>query len=312
MQFNTPILFLIFNRPETTLRVFAEIRKVQPKFLFVAADGPRKDREGEIEKCIEARNAVISGIDWDCEVKTLFRDVNLGCGVAVSEAISWFFGNVEQGIILEDDCLPNRTFFLFCETMLLKFRDNDSIMHVSGNNFQFSNIGSECYYLSKLPHIWGWATWKRAWEKYDFELTTFDQDKVGNYFNYAPVDCYWFQIFSSIKNEVLKHTWDYQWTFAIFKHEGLCILPQKNLVSNIGFGVDSSHTEDLNNTLASLKTYEMEIVVGESAVTYYKAADINFHQMFRWENDGPHSHSISGKTAFKILFEKVKFKIMRK
>ena len=116
MQFNTPILFLIFNRPDTTLRVFAEIRKVQPKFLFVAADGPRKDREGEIEKCKEARTAVINGIDWDCEIQTLFRDANLGCGVAVSEAINWFFSNVEEGIILEDDCLPNNSFFSFCET----------------------------------------------------------------------------------------------------------------------------------------------------------------------------------------------------
>lgn len=311
-MFNTPILFLIFNRPDETRRVFEQIKKVQPSLLYIAADGPRANKPDEDQLCAETRDVVLGNINWKCSVNTLFRDQNLGCGKAVSEAITWFFENVEEGIILEDDCLPNNSFFSFCETMLLKFRDNASIMHVSGNNFQFSKIGSECYYLSKLPHIWGWATWKRAWEKYDFELTTFDQDKAGNYFNYAPVDCYWFQIFSSIKNEVLKHTWDYQWTFAIFKHEGLCILPQKNLVSNIGFGVDSSHTTDVNNTLANLKSYDMEIVINESAVTYNPVVDINFHRAFRWEKELSNSNSISGRKAFEIFFEKLKFKILGK
>ena len=311
-MFKTPILFLVFNRPELTKRVFEQIRKIQPAFLYIAADGPRPNKPGEDKICSEVKNIILSNIDWDCEVKTLFRDANLGCGVAVSEAISWFFSNIEEGIILEDDCLPNNSFFSFCETMLLKFRDNDSIMHVSGNNFQFSNIGSECYYLSKLPHIWGWATWKSAWQKYDLELKTFDQDKAGNYFNYAPIDCYWFQIFASIKNDLIKHTWDYQWTFAIFKNEGLCILPQKNLVSNIGFGVDSSHTTDVNNSLANLKSYDMEIFISKSKVIYNPVVDINFHRTFRWEKELFNSNSISGKKAFKILFDKLKYKILRK
>ena len=311
-MFNTPILFLIFNRPSTTSRVFAQIKKVQPKFLFVAADGPRKDREGEIEKCSEVKNLVMNGIDWDCEVKILFREENLGCARAPSEAITWFFRNVEEGIILEDDCLPTQTFFLFCEIMLLKFRDEDAIMHVSGNNFQFSKIGSECYYLSRLPHIWGWASWRRAWQKFDLELPGFKVDEVVNYFDYPPIDNYWHDLFAMTRNEALKHVWDYQWTFAVFQNEGLCILPQQNLVSNIGFGVDSSHTNDINSFLACLKSYDMEVLIGESPTTYNPVSDINFHKMFRWQKEKPHLNGILAKTAFKILVEKIKSKITGK
>src|SRR5258705_8423153 len=137
-MFNTPILFLIFNRLETTSQVFEQIKKVQPTRLFIAADGPRNDKEGEKEKCEKVRQWVLAQIDWECEVKTLFRNENLGCGRGPATAINWFFENVERGIILEDDCLPNDSFFIFCETMLKKFENDARIMHISGDNFQFS------------------------------------------------------------------------------------------------------------------------------------------------------------------------------
>ena len=149
MSFNTPILFLIFNRPDTTQIVFEEIKKQKPKYLFVAADGVRSHIIEDMEKCKDTRNLVLKGIDWDCEVKTLFRDENLGCGVAVSEAITWFFENVEQGIILEDDCLPHPSFFGYCETLLEKYNDNENVYVISGDNFQNGKqTGNASYFFS--------------------------------------------------------------------------------------------------------------------------------------------------------------------
>ena len=304
-MFNTPILFLVFNRPDTTARVFEQIRKIKPAHLYVAADGPRKDKPGEKAICDEVRKIVLSGVDWECEVKTLFRDKNLGSGNAVSNAITWFFENVEGGIILEDDVLPTQSFFLFCARMLVKFKDEHRIMQVSGNNFQFSKIGVDCYYLSKLPHTWGWATWKRAWEKFNFELKDFNEDKVNNYFDYLTIDTYWHHIFKLTKRDLYHHVWDYQWVFAVFTNNGLSITPQNNLVSNIGFGDDSTHTSDINDFLANLKSYEMEIDIGHTIVSYDPIPDINFHKLFKWENIETPVKNLSVKDSMKLLLKKL-------
>src|SRR4030042_6453503 len=153
-KLTTPVLFLIFNRPDTTEKVFDEIRKAKPKKLFVAADGPRQDKQGEKEKVGRARQIVIDGIDWDCEIKTLFRDKNLGCKVAVSSAINWFFENEEMGIILEDDCLPHQSFFRFCGELLEKYKDDERIMVISGENLLFGRKRTNySYYFSRYYHI---------------------------------------------------------------------------------------------------------------------------------------------------------------
>ena len=146
-MFNTPILFVIFNRLDTTFKVFEKIREIKPKKLYIAADGPRKQIEGENEKCAKVRS-IETLVDWDCEVKTLFQSENLSCGPAVSTAISWFFNNEEQGIILEDDCLPNTSFFHFCEEMLNYYKENETIMHIGGTNFQDGRMyGKADYYF---------------------------------------------------------------------------------------------------------------------------------------------------------------------
>ena len=307
-MFNTPILFIIFNRLDTTQQVFAQIKKVQPAQLFIAADGPRNDKEGEKEKCEVVRKWVLEQIDWDCDVKTLFRNENLGCGKGPASAIDWFFQNVERGIILEDDCLPNNSFFVFCETMLKRFENDCNIMHISGNNFQLSQIGNESYYLSKLPHIWGWATWRRAWGKYEFDLTGFDDTKNCNYFNYKSIDDYWHDLFKKTKKEFTLF-WDCQWVFTILHNNGFCILPQNNLVTNIGFGEDSTHTSDRGNYLASMKSYEMEISMNEKDLIYDSLADINFHVLFRWEIIDVPQKNISVKETFKVLVNRMVFKI---
>ena len=174
----TPILFLIFNRLDTTRRVFEEIRKQKPRQLFVASDGPRVNKDGEREIVEKTRKLVLDNIDWECEVKTLFRGENLGCKIAVSSAIDWFFENIEEGIILEDDCLPAQSFFGYCEELLEKFREDGRISVISGDNFQFGwRNTSDSYYFSKNCHIWGWATWRRAWERYDVEMKTYPNFK---------------------------------------------------------------------------------------------------------------------------------------
>lgn len=233
--FSIPILFLVFNRPETTLKVWREIVRIRPTKLYIVADGPR-DREDDRTKCGEVR-AIFEQISWNCKVTKLFRSENLGCGLSVSGGISWFFEQEEMGIILEDDCLPSGSFFSFCERMLLKYRDDNRIMHISGNNLQFGRkYGDGTYYYSKLSNIWGWATWKRAWQLYDYRIRSYDQflqqDQIENilpkgHFGYRDV----FKRAYEGRGE-----WDYQWAYTLLVNNGLAITPNVNLVSNIGFG----------------------------------------------------------------------------
>ena len=258
----SPVLFLVFNRPDTTRRVFEAIRQAQPSQLFIAADGPREGKSGEAEKCADVRRIVHEGIDWDCEVKTLFRDENLGCKAAVSRAIDWFFEHVEEGIILEDDCLPHPTFFRFCEELLNKYRDDERIGQISGDNFQFGKKRTEySYYFSRYTHIWGWATWRRAWKNYDVDMKSWPeirdngwlQDWLGN----KKLVHYWMRIFEmTYQGEI--NTWDYQWTFTCWIRNCLTILPNVNLVSNIGFSAGATHTSHKNDKSANIPVEAME------------------------------------------------------
>jgi hypothetical protein len=214
--FNTPILLIIFNRPDTTRIVFDVIRQRRPRQLFIAADAPREGRSEEKIKCDETRK-IVSEVDWDCDVHTLFRDKNLGCGMGVSTAITWFFEHVEEGIILEDDCVPDPTFFQFCEELLAYYRDNPRIMHISGDNFLHGKKrGKSSYYFSQYTYMWGWATWKRAWHFFDFNILPF---------------------------ELRGNRWGLQWLLSVEKQDGLAVAPNVNLVTNIGSGrVDATHT----------------------------------------------------------------------
>ncbi|MDO9184215.1 MAG: hypothetical protein Q7U04_17505 [Bacteriovorax sp.] len=257
--FETPILFLIFNRPDTTQLVFNEIRKQKPKYLFVAADGPRSHKPGEAEKCEDTR-AIIQQIDWDCEVKTLFREENLGCGRAVSSSITWFFDNVEEGIILEDDCLPNDSFFKFTSDLLRKYKDDERVFAISGDNFIGQLMpNNESYYFSIYNHVWGWASWKRAWKHYDLGMKSWPSIKKSGHlktiFENKKQFSYWVNIFDACYAGKID-TWDYQWTFACWSRNGLTILPALNLIRNIGFDERATHTKDENGF--SLETLELD------------------------------------------------------
>jgi hypothetical protein len=271
----SPILFLIFNRPDTTRRVFEVIRRVKPRKLFIAADGPRPNKEGEMQRCLDTRR-VVSEVDWDCEVQTLYREQNLGCGLAVSQAISWFFEHVDQGIILEDDCLPDPSFFTFCSHLLDYYKDEEEVMHISGNNFQNGiRRGEASYYFSRYVHVWGWATWKRAWTKYDFKLCTFEnREELRALVRDNQELTYWENAFTAVKRGDID-TWDIQWVHAVWKNEGLAILPNVNLVSNIGFGEYATHTFE-ENPLVKLKADSIQTVTHPATKTINSEADRYF------------------------------------
>lgn len=249
-KFIVPILLLIYNRPDTTIKVFEQIRKYKPSKLFVAADGPIEGSIRDEERCKQARE-IIGQIDWHCEVKTLFREKKLGCKIAVSSAINWFFENVERGIILEDDCLPHSSFFRFCEELLEYYKDYERIMMISGDNFQFGKTQAEhSYYFTKYTHIWGWATWRRAWKQYDVYMKLWpeirDKRLLFNIHGDNKEVYYWRKIFDKAYEGKID-AWSYQWLFACWLQNGLNIIPRSNLISNIGFGNMSMHTKVKNN-----------------------------------------------------------------
>ncbi len=215
-------------------------------------------------------------IDWKCEVKTLFRENNLGCKIAVSEAITWFFDNVEEGIIIEDDCLPSPDFFPFCEELLKKFRDNEKIMHISGANYQFGKKhGAASYYFSIYPHIWGWASWRRAWKKYDVNLTDLENFKNKNTIkkiaDQPKEQLYWLSRFEMVKNGTF-NTWDYQWVFACWNNEGLSISPNYNLVTNIGFNNEATHTVS-ETPIANMPLEKLNTVIHPNKIIVNHKAD---------------------------------------
>ena len=282
---HTPVLFLMFNRPDTTRQVFEAIRKVRPKQLFIAADGPRDNRPDDIEKCRQTRE-IVSHIDWDCEVKTLFRESNLSCKYAVSEAIDWFFDNVEEGIILEDDTLPDSSFFFFCQELLARYRTDTRIMHIGGANFQLKKKrGNASYYFSNYNHNWGWATWRRAWKHYDVKLTEYHHfvrsNKIDSIMQNKLQKQYWLDTFNNTKTGEL-NTWDHQWTFAIWDNAGISILPNTNLVLNIGFGDASTHTRQANRRYSLVTMGNIShIIHPEEVIVDTKADDFTFNIFFK-------------------------------
>lgn len=242
-SFNVPILFIIFNRLETTLEVFTEIKKAKPQRLYISSDGPRSSEE-EV-RVNEVRELVLGSINWDCKVFTLFREKNLGCGKAVSGAIDWLFQNEVSGIILEDDCLPAPGFFAYCAKMLTIYSKDENIMMVSGTNYAGKRrlIENGEYFFSKNFSIWGWATWRRAWEKYNFEINDWNEavrskklkEVIDNWLLYK----YYSSVFHLVKNKKI-NTWDYQWVYCCIYNQGFSIVPVENLITNIG--VNGTHS----------------------------------------------------------------------
>ena len=262
-KLKTPVAFIIFNRPDTTKVVFAEIAKARPPKLLVIADGPRADHPDDAEKCAAVR-AIVDGVDWDCEVLKNYSDVNLGCKRRVSSGLDWVFDTVDEAIILEDDCLPHPTFFRFCEELLEKYRDDERIAMISGDNFQFGRKRTEySYYFSRYTHIWGWASWRRAWNNYDVDMKVWHEIRDGGWLEdllgTKKSVWYWKNIFENVYKGKID-TWDYQWTFSCWIQNALTVLPNANLVSNIGFDSDAVHTK-VKDTFSEMEIEPMSVPI---------------------------------------------------
>ena len=255
----SPILFLIFNRPDTTEKVWKIISEVKPPKIYIAADGPRQGRDDDIAKCEETRQ-ITTKIDWPCEVKHLFRTENLGCGKGVSSAISWFFENEPQGIILEDDIEPDLDFFEYCDIMLDRYKDDGSIQLITGHNAFYEGIDSNVsYYKSSLFHMWGWASWRRVWQTYEFDTAKINQSVFESNLSKRSLTkgCqkYWRNVFDMMKNHG-SDTWDYQLFFNQIIYGRYSLIPYRNITKNIGFTEEATHTtkeniNEINHTVSS-------------------------------------------------------------
>ena len=267
----TAVLFVVFNRLDTTKQVFEAIQKAKPPKLYIAADGARNNKDGEFEKVKAVRDFILNNIDWQCEIKTLLREENLGCKYAVSGALNWFFENEEMGIVLEDDCIPSQSFFWFCEELLERYKDDNRIWHIGGVNFQNGiKRGDADYYFSKYNHVWGWASWASRWKFYDVELSGInDLNFLDITFEQPHVHKYWAKAFQIMKENKLD-TWDYQWVFTIWANNGLAIISNVNMVSNIGFGIEATHTKGDGQVV---KTHELTLKDHPSQIIQNKTAD---------------------------------------
>ena len=308
----TPIVYIVFNRPWHTSITFNVIKKLKPKYLFIIADGPRSWVKDDIKKCEEVRE-IVNDIDWDCDVKRLYAEENIGLKARVSSGLDWVFEQVEEAIILEDDCLPNMDFFRFCNELLVKYKKYESIHVITGNNFQDGKIrGDGSYFLSKYNHCWGWATWRRAWKNFDKSIKFWDEWKASETFKNLisdPIERgYWTLIFEKVyRGEI--NSWAYPWTASVWHKGGMTIMPNVNLVSNIGFGEFATHTKSSKSKQANVPSLPLDgkiahpskLIIDEDADAY------NFNHAFggkymRW----PYKviimpRKISGKIKRKLL-----------
>lgn len=245
-MYNIPILFIFFNREDIAIQTFDKIRKQKPSKLYLSSDGPREGKKGEADKVFRIRNKILSLIDWDCDVFTRFLDNNIGCSLSVSSAISWLFSNEENGIILEDDCVPQDSFFPFVQEMLLKYKDDMRIGLIAGFNPIADKVFTEnSYYFANNKSTWGWATWSRAWQNFDLQMkwrgTSYEKSIILNMGYKGRDRKYWNYRLGAIDANYVS-AWDWQWFFSLAAQNQLTIYPKCNLISNIGFGEESTHT----------------------------------------------------------------------
>lgn len=287
MQFTTPILVIIFNRPNLVQGLFNELKKQKPKQLFVFCDGARKDKLGEIELLQQSKSIFETQIDWNCDLKTNYLEENKGAGRAISSAIKWFFENVEQGIIFEEDCFPHQDFFPYCEELLEKYKDDEKVMFIGGNNFQRRKVTQYSYYFSAYPHIWGWSTWKKTIEGYSFDIDDISKNEMKQifkrYFDSWHEKEYWYDRFKLVKNNRI-NSWDYQLMFNIWRKNGVAIIPVVNLVKNVGFSKDALHCKNYNDKNARLTLNNILPIMHPPKIEINKKADFYYFKEYNYKS----------------------------
>lgn len=252
----TPVLVIFFNRPRVLEQTLEQLKKIGVKQVFFACDGARSSKDTYlIMKCKKLINETVC---WKCDINYLYLDENIGCDRMVPKAIDWFFSNVDKGIILEDDCIIDHNFYDFAGTLLSIYEKNESVMNISAPNFQDRKWGEADYYFSRYPSNWGWATWRRAWQKYDHHMKGLDSflnraDGLSLILDQPDQIKYWKRFFKGLHSG--KYTyWDAKWVYSIWKNSGFSITPNANLVCNIGYGFDATHTKSKDDAMS------MEIV----------------------------------------------------
>lgn len=293
-QLETPVLLCVFNRPKATQRVLATIARQRPRLLLVVGDGPRTGVPGDAAAVVGVRN-LLTRIDWPCEVRTLFSDSNLGCRQRMASGITWAFTQSERLIVLEDDCLPHDDFFPFCERLLDRYADEPAVTSIAGSNFQPGRRTPYNHYFSRYAHIWGWASWRRAWQHYDVAMRDWPAYRDGNFLHDVLEDpeeiAYWTRLFDGVHGSKTG-TWDFQWLFTCWRLGGLTAIPEVNLVSNIGFGDDSMHTKNAASPLAELPTASLGAAPEPPAIDRLVEADT-----WTWQRVFAPSSAKTGKLA---------------
>jgi len=285
------VLFMVFNRPDTTTQVFEAIREARPRRLYVAADGPRSGRALEPERCAEARR-ITEAVDWPCEVRRLYRDENLGCKRAISSAITWFFEHEEAGIILEDDCLPDPSFFPYCQMMLERYKDEPRVSMISGDDYtRGQRLTRDSYYFTTYFPIWGWATWRRAWAKYDITMATWpearDSGLVRRRIAHRGLARWFEECFEkTYQGEI--DTWDFQWAFTNLREGGVALCPHGNLISNIGYVGTHMNKAPSKDSLLGLpqERFDLASVKHPSSIAAKASVDKAVHQAVMRDNYG--------------------------
>ena len=289
-MFDIPIALIIFNRPNLTRLLIDRIRPIQPRRLFVIADGPRQNRDNESEK-VSLTRRLIERIDWPCDLTRLYASENLGCGYRIRSGINQVFQSVDQLIILEDDCMPNQSFFRYCKSLLRRYQNEPRVMSIAGTSFHRNTPQEASYYFSRYAHCWGWATWRRAWQLYDTSFSDWRRlstsDRFAKLFDSPHQRAFWTHNLDRV-SQGRADTWDVQWMLTCWLNGGLSAIPRQNLVSNIGFGEDATHTHKQSD-LDSLPTFELDALVHPDCVRRDFAADAYSDQILfsgTWKHPG--------------------------
>jgi hypothetical protein len=278
-----PVAFIVFNRPGTTQRVFDAIGAARPAKLLLIADGPRENKGGEAEACRQVRD-IVSHVDWPCEVFTNFAEGNLGCQERVISGLNWVFSLVEEAIILEDDCLPDPSFFPFCRELLERYRGDSRIAYISGCNLVGEYLDTEdSYFFSQIGGIWGWATWRSEWQRYDQHLEDWPELRgkkmLSEIFDQPKTAAYWTHIFDSMHEKSGPNTWDHQWLYTGLKNHSLVAVSSVNLIANIGFGEGATHTVAADSRLAPAVTAIKLPLIHPSSLIPRRSLDCRLHDL---------------------------------
>lgn len=284
-----PVLLLGFNRPDLLSTLLNALRDARLRELFISLDGPRPSNPEDAVRCAEVRR-IVEAVDWNAAVHINAREENLGCGMAVSSGISWALSHVERVIVLEDDCLPDASFFRFCDELLERFADDERVMQIAASNWGASveRYGGYSYAFNAFAPVWGWATWRRAWELYEYRLDSWSRFKRSGLFEGIGISRR-FRSMMGYEWDAVRAgggTWDHQWQYAVMRHRGLSVSPSHNLSVNLGFRADATNVNEPDYVFSHLPLESIEFPLRHPPeVALNPAVDALFEKVY-WHKVG--------------------------